>query len=159
MRQGGVIVVLLTFIALELAGQRVSLIDRDELMEISGRSSDTTYVLNFWATWCSPCVREIEFFQELHDSSENKKLKVMLVSLDFPNQMESRLLPFLEKKDITAPVVLMNDLDYDAWIERVDTSWSGAIPATLIFKKDRRVFLEKELSRQELLNHVNQIMN
>jgi hypothetical protein len=86
-------------------------------------------------------------------------VKVILVSLDFPNQVERRLIPFLEDKEITAQVMLMTDLDYNSWIERVDKSWSGAIPATLIFNRERRVFLEQELTRDELFENVNQILD
>lgn len=159
MKQGIVGVLLFAFITLKAGGQEIRLINSDELAALSWKSSDTTYVINFWATWCSPCVKEIEFFEELHVNSKDTKLKVVLVSLDFPNQVEKRLIPFLEQKKITAPVMLMTDLNYNAWIERVDKSWSGAIPATLIYNQDGRVFLEQELSREELKKHVNQIMN
>ena len=143
----------------KVSGQEVKFIDSDELSALSWRSSDTTYVINFWATWCSPCVKEIDYFEELHRTSAANKLKVVLVSLDFPNQVEKRVIPFLEKKNISASVYLMTDLDYNAWIERVDKSWTGAIPATLIFNKEHRVFLEQELTREELMDHVTQIMN
>ena len=153
----GILLVSLT--VMEVGSQDIRLIDSDELARLSWRSSDTTYVINFWATWCSPCVKEIEFFQELHLNKPDDKVKVVLVSLDFPNQVEKRVVPFIEKKEISAPVLLMTDLNYNAWIDRIDKSWSGAIPATLIYNKKKRVFLEQELTREELLEHVTQIMN
>jgi thiol-disulfide isomerase/thioredoxin len=140
-------------------GQTIPDIDRTYLTELTGRNSDTTYVINFWATWCSPCVKEIGYFQELHEEYASRKLKVILVSLDFPNQKEKRVVPFLEEKGITAPVKLLSDLDYNGWINLVDPSWSGAIPATLIYNSDGRVFLEKELTRNELYEHVEQILD
>jgi len=159
MKQAIVGVLLVSLLTLNTFGQDIKLIDSDELATLSSKSSDTTYVINFWATWCSPCVKEIVHFEELHAKRGNSKLKVVLVSLDFPNQVEKRVLPFVEQKEISAPVKIMTDLDYNAWIERIDKSWSGAIPATLIYNKDRRVFLEQELTREELLEHVTQIMN
>ena len=140
-------------------GQEITEIDGDGIAVLSRNSNDTTYVINFWATWCSPCVKEIDFFEEVHTSFEDSKVKVILVSLDFPNQVERRLIPFLEAREITAQVMLMTDLDYNSWIERVDKSWSGAIPATLIFNREQRVFLEQELTRDELVENVNQILN
>ncbi len=140
-------------------GQEITEIDGDGIAVLSRNSNDTTYVINFWATWCSPCVKEIDFFEEVHTSFQDSKVKVILVSLDFPNQVERRLIPFLEDKEITAQVMLMTDLDYNSWIERVDKSWSGAIPATLIFNRERRVFLEQELTRDELFAYINQILN
>jgi thiol-disulfide isomerase/thioredoxin len=159
MRQIVVGILLLSLWGLHVSGQGVKLIDSEELVTLASRSDDTTYVINFWATWCSPCVKEIGYFEELHTAHGNRKFKVLLVSLDFPNQVDRRVIPFLEEKEISAPVMLMTDLDYNAWIERIDKSWSGAIPATLIYNRDQRVFLEQELTREELWEHVTQIMN
>jgi thiol-disulfide isomerase/thioredoxin len=139
--------------------QEITEIDGDGIVALSQTTNDTTYVINFWATWCSPCVKEIGFFEEVHTSFKDSKVKVILVSLDFPNQLERRLIPFLEEKEISASVMLMTDLDYNSWIDRVDKSWSGAIPATLIFNQEDRVFLEQELTRDALFKHVNQILN
>jgi thiol-disulfide isomerase/thioredoxin len=139
--------------------QSVKYIDSDALKALTYTMNDTTYVVNFWATWCSPCVKEIGYFEELHRQSESAYVKVILVSLDFPNQIDRRVIPFLKEKEITADVLLMTDLDYNSWIDQIDPSWSGAIPATLIYNKGTRIFLEQELTRDELFNHVTQIKN
>ena len=152
-------ILLLALCFSQIRGQSLKEIGSDELEELSTLNNDTTYVVNFWATWCSPCVKEIGYFEELHRKPPAQDLKVILVSLDFPNSIERRVLPFLKEKDITAEVYLVSDLDYNAWIERIDPDWSGAIPATLIYNQNRRMFLEKELSRDELFNYVTQIMN
>ena len=139
------------------SAQSVREIDSDALEALTSSMNDTTYVVNFWATWCSPCVKEIGYFEELHRQIESAYVKVILVSLDFPRQVESRVIPFLREKEITAEVLLMTDLDYNSWIDRVDPGWSGAIPATIIYNREKRVFLEQELTRDELFNHVKQI--
>lgn len=141
----------------QVHGQQVIEIGSDELEKLCVMESDTTYVLNFWATWCSPCVKEIGYFEELHRNPPATDLRVILVSLDFPNTSERRVIPFLKEKGITAEVYLVSDLDYNTWIERVDPDWTGAIPATLIYKREKRLFLEKEVSRDELFNFVAQI--
>ena len=142
----------------QIQAQSVKEIGSEALIALCSEKNDTTYIVNFWATWCSPCVKEIGYFEELHRQSSSSNMKVVLVSLDFPNTVERRVIPFLKEKDITAEVFLMTDLDYNAWIERIDPSWSGAIPATLIYNSENRLFLEKELTRDELFNHVTQIM-
>jgi len=152
-----IIVLLLILPHIEVAGQTVEAINAEELVSLTTQEGDTTYVINFWATWCSPCVKEIGFFEKLHQEYKNQTLKVILVSLDFPNQLDRRVIPFLEEKGISAEVKIMTDTDYNAWIDRVDPSWSGAIPATLIYQGDRRLFLEKEVTYKELINKVHQI--
>jgi len=159
MQMRGVAIVVLAMSLGLSYGQTIPEIDRNDLTEITGKANDTTYVINFWATWCSPCVKEIGYFQELHQDYASQKLKVILVSLDFPNQKERRVVPFIREKGITAQVKLVTDLDYNAWINLVDPSWSGALPATLIYNGNERVFLEKELSRNDLYEQVNQILN
>jgi len=142
-----------------ISGQTISEIDREGITMLTQKSNDTTYVVNFWATWCSPCVKEISYFEELYRKYNSSTVSVILVSLDFPNQVEKRLLPFIQEKEISAPVLLMTDLNYNGWIDRVDPTWSGALPATLIYNRESRIFLEKELTRDDLFKHVNQILN
>ncbi|MGA9637462.1 TlpA family protein disulfide reductase [Flavobacterium sp.] len=119
---------------------------------------NTTYVVNFWATWCAPCVKELPYFEKLN--AENKKVKVVLVSLDFKDQYEKKLLPFLKKKAIKSQVVLLTDKEYNTWLPQVDKNWSGSIPATLIIQKGKKIFVEKDFaSYQELNNYVNSNTN
>lgn len=119
---------------------------------------NTIYVVNFWATWCAPCVKELPHFEKLN--SENKNVKVILVSLDFKKQYESALLPFLKKKNIQCEVVLLTDKDYNTWLPLVNKEWSGSIPATLIIKNDKKVFAERSFfSDAELNEFVNKSIN
>ena len=120
------------------------------------KDNDTTYVINFWATWCVPCVEELPSFEKLSKEYNDKKVKVLLVSLDMSKQIESRLIPFILKKKLQSKVVVLHDPDANAWIERVATSWSGAIPATIIYKKQNRKFYERSFTYEELQNEVNQ---
>ena len=106
--------------------------------------NDTTYVINFWATWCKPCVEELPYFETLHNIHAEDKVKIILVSLDFPNQIESKLYPFIEKHNLKSEVIVLLDGKYNDWIEKVDEKWSGAIPITVVYKGDNRVFVEDQ---------------
>lgn len=120
------------------------------------QDNDTTYVVNFWATWCVPCIEELPYFEKLNSEYKNEKVKVILVSLDMSKQIESRLIPFIQKKGLQSKVLLLNDPDANSWIEKVDKSWSGAIPATVIYKKDKKRFYERSFTYEELENEVKQ---
>ncbi|MES2575407.1 MAG: TlpA disulfide reductase family protein [Bacteroidota bacterium] len=152
----------LFFLAMFSSGinaQNVAVFDNYSTLEKEILSNkNTIYVVNFWATWCGPCVKELPHFEKLN--TENIRVKVVLVSLDFKNQFESKLLPFLKKKNIKSEVVLLTDKDYNSWLPMVDKDWSGSIPATLIIKNGKKFFVEKIFSSDEELNEfVNNSIN
>lgn len=113
--------------------------------------NDTTYVINFWATWCKPCVAELPWFEQLHKEMAGQPVKVVLVSMDFPKQFESKLLPFVQERQLKAQVIALADMDYNSWIDQVSTEWDGAIPFTLIYKNDHRQIKLGELDSYEEL--------
>src|SRR5690606_6809447 len=49
------------------------------------KKNDSIYVINFWATWCKPCIKELPAFEKIASEYADKKVKVLLVSLDFPD--------------------------------------------------------------------------
>lgn len=129
----------------------------DELDKYLHFNNDTTYVVNFWATWCAPCIKELPYFEELNSTKTTDPLKVILVSLDFPQHYESALIPFIEKRGIKSTVLYLDDGKAHKWIPKVDEKWSGAIPATLIYKGDKRKFIEGGMTREELEKAVKEI--
>ena len=106
-----------------------------------------TYVVNFWATWCAPCIKELPYFEALN---KNQNIDVLLVSLDFPQHKESRLLPFIIKNQLQSKVVHLDDTNENFWINAIDTTWSGAIPATIIYNNQKRGFYERLFTQKEL---------
>lgn len=118
----------------------------DGLELLLHKKDEKTYVVNFWATWCKPCVKELPAFEKLFKNYADKNVEIILVSLDFPNQIESRLLPFIEKHKLQSRVVHMNDPDQNTWIPKVSEKWSGTIPATLIYNTNNREFYEQSFT-------------
>lgn len=134
-----------------IQAQKVAVYDNYATLEKEILSDkNTIYIVNFWATWCAPCVKELPHFEQLN--SENKKVKVVLISLDFKKEFEAKLLPFIQKKNIKSQVVLLTDKDYNTWLPSVDKDWSGSIPATLIINKGKKVFVEKIFANYDELN-------
>lgn len=108
------------------------------------------HIINFWATWCKPCVEELPFFEMINKQYSQDAVDVTLVSLDMPSMVEGHLIPFLEKHKITSEVILLDDPDSNYWIPKVDKDWTGAIPATIIYKGSKRKFYEKSFTFNEL---------
>ncbi|TVQ45772.1 MAG: alkyl hydroperoxide reductase [Saprospirales bacterium] len=122
--------------------------------------SETTYIVNFFATWCKPCVDELPYFLELHKNYREEGLHFILISLDFPQHLESRLKPFLTENSVTAEVFLLDDPAANDWIPKVDESWSGAIPATIVCRGGKSSFYEKTFhSTDELIELIQPYLN
>lgn len=111
--------------------------------------SDSVFIINFWATWCAPCVAELPYFEKLTEELKGKNAKVILVSLDFKSQIQTKLLPFLKRKKLQSEVLVLVESNPNAWIPQVDEEWSGSIPATLIFDKNKRSFYEQNFEKYE----------
>ncbi|NNL15343.1 MAG: TlpA family protein disulfide reductase, partial [Flavobacteriaceae bacterium] len=133
--------------------------DFDELKDILFRKDDKTYVINFWATWCAPCIKELPYFERVNQELKNSNVEVILVSLDFPKKYESSLKPFIKKKDLQSRLIALDDTDQNTWIPGINEDWSGAIPATLIYNKDKRQFYEKSFTYNELITEIDKFKN
>lgn len=122
---------------------------------LTSKNSPRLRIYNFWATWCAPCVKEMPYFEKL--KSEDGSIELYFISMDDGRKPE-RVTDFIQKRNITAPVYLLNDVDYNKWIDKVDPSWSGAIPATLFIKSNgERFFHEGELTEAELKSLIDQL--
>lgn len=122
-----------------------------KLEPILNQKSDTTYVINFWATWCKPCVEELPYFEKLNAALQGQKVKIILVSLDFPKQLDTKLIPFVEKNEVKSQVIAITDVDFNSWIDKVNPQWDGAIPVTLIYNAQKRHFYGEQFPNYETL--------
>lgn len=123
-------------------------------------NNDTTYIINFWATWCKPCVEELPNFDSLTNFCKDKKSKVILVSLDFKEELHKKVNPFLKTKKIISSCVLLDEVNGNDFVNKIDKNWSGAIPATLFVNSKKSIFLEKKFNWMQLkLNYEAFIAN
>ena len=130
----------------------------EELAPLINASDNEVHIVNFWATWCKPCVAELPYFEALLDEGGLDNVRITLVSLDFKHQIGTKLLDFLNEHSIRADVVVLTDGNSNAYIDKVDESWEGSIPATIFLKGDKRLFFEKSFhSVKELTDIINSI--
>jgi thiol-disulfide isomerase/thioredoxin len=133
-----------------ISAQLVPVYSFDQLEPVLNKRNDTTYVINFWATWCKPCVKEIPDLMKANQNFKDQKFKMILVSMDFDTHLRTKVIPFINEQNIDTDVILLNDSKQHEWIEKVNNRWSGAIPITILFNKDFYFFREGEITFEEL---------
>lgn len=144
---------------IEFDGQKLGWYHYEQLKPLLEIDNDTTYVVNFWATWCKPCIEELPAFQQLYETYKNQKVHLILVSLDFEKQLTTKLIPYLNKHNIQGEVPILSQKGMNDWIEQIHPSWTGALPATLIYQGSRRQFFEQSFEYSELEVKLKQFMN
>jgi thiol-disulfide isomerase/thioredoxin len=140
------------------AQQKAQLVKFSELEKMITTNENDIFIINFWATWCGPCLAELPDFQRFYDKNTNKNVKLILVSFDFTTELE-KVNKFIAKKNLKPPVYLINETDQNEFINRVSVDWQGTIPATWFVnnKNQKKVFVEKPINETEISQYLNQI--
>lgn len=135
-----------------LRAQTVPVIRWAQMDSLLRSPDDSLTVLNFWATWCKPCVEELPHFEKLRKQWAGKPVRFVYISLDFANELKTRVQPFVSRKLAGASVLLLDETDYNQWINRIDPSWGGGIPVTLFFNNPKkiRIFADRQLTEDQL---------
>ena len=140
-------------------GQEIKSVKMAELEKMIA-DSKTPMIINFWATYCKPCVEEIPYFQGQAKKYEKDGVRLLLVSLDMKSYYPGKVRAFAAQKKFTAPLIWLNETDADYFCPRIDPRWSGALPATLFVnnKTGYRKFYEEQLSETKLLAEIMAII-
>lgn len=144
--------------AKEIIANQLAVYDYNGIEQFLTATDDKVHVVNFWATWCKPCIKELPYFEEVNANYDKKDVEVLLISLDFPQQFEKRLIPYINENNLKSKIIALDDPDMNRWIPMVDESWTGAIPATIIYTKNKRQFYERSFTYEELESEIKQFL-
>ena len=141
------LVALALFIGCSVSAQQVKKVKIEEIEEII-QKSDHPVVISFWATWCLPCIHEIPYLQETVKKYEDKKVELVLVSLDFKESFPAVIETFVKKNQYQASFYWLNETNADRFCPVIDAKWDGSIPATLFVnnKTNYRKFFDRQLT-------------
>jgi thiol-disulfide isomerase/thioredoxin len=148
------------FLGLNIYGQEIKKIKITDLEKTIAQSK-TPLIINFWATWCKPCLEEIPYFMEEVQKHSKDSLQLLLVSLDMKDAYPALIKKTVLKRKITVPVEWLDETNADYFCPKVDPKWSGAIPGSLFInnKTSYRKFIEEQLSHEQLKKEIMAILN
>ena len=141
----------LLFLAVVAHSQQVKSVKITEL-EKTIRESKGPLIVNFWATFCVPCLQEIPYFQEMTDQYKSKNVSLIFVSLDMKEAYPVKVNDMAKKLKLSYPVVWLNETNADYFCPRIDTSWTGGMPSSLFVNNATgyHKFFEEPLSKEKL---------
>lgn len=146
---------MMLFLACSLIGkaQNIRLLTANQLENRLSAGKDTTFVINFWATWCVPCLKELPNFEKLQQEFSEGKLKVILLSIDKKSKANSAVASFVRRQKLKNEVFVADEQRPQEYIKKIDKAWAGSLPATLMVNqlRNQRKFFEKEFTYSELL--------
>lgn len=139
--------------------QQIKKMKMNELLKMIDTSS-TPLVVNFWASWCTPCIHEIPWFEKNVGAMADKKVKLILVSIDFPGEYPKNIAAFAKKNGYHSEIIWLNETDADEFCPKVDKSWQGAIPVTLMVnnQKKYRQFFNQQLPEPRLIQELQKLV-
>ena len=130
--------------------QEINMISLESLNKLIESPDKKLKVINFWASWCRPCIMEMPHFEAI----DKTKATVYFITLDHPQDI-AKAQRMVEKNGIKSKVLLLDEKDADKYITAINEDWSGAIPATLfVDARGRKYFHEKAFDKPELENYV-----
>ncbi len=152
-----ILLVLLLTYSLGLSQQKaieVNRINKQQLQKIIKERNGKVLLLNLWATWCVPCREEFPDLVKL--SANNKNVEVIGISIDYPEEIKSKIIPFLKKQKANFVNYVNGFEKDDELINAINQKWNGALPATAIYNLDGNqiAFLEGKKSYTDFLEHL-----
>jgi len=110
--------------------------DKKDMDELMAANKGKVVLINFWATWCKPCVHEFPDLVKLYNNYRDEGFVILFISVDVPDDLDSKVIPFLKNQNVDFTSYYNNFDKPEELINYVDKDWQGAIPSTYIYDKD-----------------------
>lgn len=112
--------------------------DTQTLSALRKNDSGKFRLVNFWATWCAPCVAEFHEFVEVNRMYRHRDFEFVAVSMNQPDE-EKRVLDFLKKKQASNRNLIFASAEREPLINAFDPKWQGEVPYTVLLDPEGKV--------------------
>lgn len=134
-----VLIMMLLFSARLYSQEVLPLSSTKDLDNLKESLNGKVVLLNFWATWCVPCVKEFPDLVKLYNDYKDKDFRLIFISTDVPEEVNSKVIPFLKENGVNFVTYYNNFSKSEDLIDYIDKNWEGAVPTTYIYDKNGKV--------------------
>jgi thiol-disulfide isomerase/thioredoxin len=128
--------------------------------KINNRDGKILFV-NFWATWCEPCVEEFPDLVKIYNENKNSNFEFLSVSVNLPSEIDGKVKPFLKMQSADFPVVVIEEKRSEEIINLINPKWDGTVPATIIYDENgkRKEFFAEAKSYEFFHKSIEKVRN
>ncbi len=154
-----ILIITFLFIAATINAQEIKRMKVTELARTI-KESKKPLIINFWATFCVPCIQEMPYFQELVQQYKSKDVSLVFVSLDLKEAYPIRINEMAKKLNLVFPVAWLDETNADYFCPKIDTSWTGGMPSSLFVNNTTgyHKFFEDQLSKEKLEKEIREML-
>jgi thiol-disulfide isomerase/thioredoxin len=120
------------------ASSPVALIDAEDMRAQLNAHQGEVVVLNLWATWCVPCIKEIPDLMTLESELDSRGMRLVAVSMDDPADLGA-VEAFRARHFPEFRTWLRGEPDMDTLVSVVDFAWNGILPTTYLINREGQV--------------------
>ena len=140
--------------------ENIRLLNPSDLQRIISDRRQRPLLINVWATWCIPCREEFPDLIKLQEKYGSEILDMVAISVDYPDEIDNKIKPFLEKLPVNFPIYVQNFDRQEDFINTFSSEWSDALPATFLYDGTgkQRIFHQGQLDFKDLENLIRPVL-
>jgi thiol-disulfide isomerase/thioredoxin len=121
----------------------LNLVSAADLTALRKNSGNKLLLIDFWATWCGPCIEEFPELETMYRMYGHRAFDLVTVSINYPDE-KAGVISALEKQHATSRNLVLGSTDIYALIAAFDPQWNAAVPYTVLIRPGGEIVYQRQ---------------